>query len=60
MAFYFGNKRKQLRIDGKLYDIQFYSSTIVDVFDGVKLISLDGFTLLDSNNTYLTAQEGVN
>ena len=59
MAFYFGDKRKQLRINGKLYDIQFYSSTI-DVFDGIKLISLDDFTLLDSNNTYLTAQEEGN
>ena len=45
MAFYFGNERKQLRINNKLYDIQFYSSTI-DVLDGIKLISLDGFTLL--------------
>lgn len=59
MAFYFGNKRKQLRINNKLYDIQFYSSTI-DVFDGIKLISLDDFTLLDSNNTYLTAQKEGN
>ena len=59
MAFYFGNERKQLRINNKLYDIQFYSSTI-DVFDGIKLISLDNFTLLDSNNTYLTAQEEGN
>lgn len=59
MAFYFGNERKQLRINNKLYDIQFYSSTI-DIFDGIKLISLDNFTLLDSNNTYLTAQEEGN
>lgn len=59
MAFYLGNSEKQIRINGVLYDIQFYSSTI-DVLEGIKLISLDGFTLLDSNNTYLTAQEEGN
>lgn len=55
MAFYVGNEKEKIRINGILYDMQFYSS-LIEVFEGIKLISSDNYTLLDSTGTYLTAK----
>lgn len=57
MAFYLGNEQKQIRINGVLYNAQFNSS-LIEVFDRIKLISSDNYTLLDSNGIYLTAERG--
>lgn len=55
MAFYLGNEKNRVRINGILYDVQFNSS-LIEVFEGIKLISSDNYTLLDSTGTYLTAK----
>ena len=55
MAIFLGDKKVKLILDNVIYNIRL--SDIASVFNGVKLLSSEGYTLKDSNGLYITAKE---
>lgn len=55
MAFYIGSNKQKIVSDGMTYCLNLYTST--PITNGIRLLSLDGYTLKDKNGLYLTVKE---
>lgn len=55
MALYLGTDRIKTNINGMAYNLTLFSSTLI--LNGARLLSSDGYILIDSNGTYLTSKE---
>lgn len=53
MAVYLGSNKIEVNIDGIVYDVNFYASTVNNAF----LISSDDYMLVDIDGKYLIARE---
>ena len=56
MALYLGSEKVKINIDGTLYHLNLFSNTAIANF--IRLLSLDGYILKDSNGLYLTIKDG--
>ena len=56
MALYLGSKAYQLRLGGQIFTPKFFSN-LVDIFNGVVLVTSDGYQLVDANGVTITAEE---
>ena len=56
MGLYLGNEKVKLYLDDVAYILDVYSET--PIANGIRLISSDGYILIDSNGRYLTFKEG--
>ena len=52
MALYLGSEKVKINIDGTLYHLNLFSNTAIANF--IRLLSLVGYILKDSNGLYLT------
>lgn len=56
MGFYIGESKKQkVIIDGVIYRFDVFSEELIT--NGMRLLSSDGYVLIDSKLLYLTAKE---
>ena len=55
MALYLGSNKKNISIGSLMYNINFYSA-IVEMINGIVLLSSDNYTLKDKNGLYITAK----
>lgn len=55
MALYLGSERIKVNINGVVYNLNLFSET--SIFNGVLLLSSEGYILKDINELYLTAKE---
>ncbi len=55
MAVYLGSNGYKVNLDGKVYNLNLYTKTIIA--NGVLLLTSDGSILKTLNNLYLTAKE---
>lgn len=58
MALYLGSDKVKINLDGLVYNLNLFSSTII--LNGVKLLSSEEYILRDCNGLYLTAKESEN
>lgn len=56
MALYLGSSDKlKINLDDIIYNLNLFSTT--PITNGIRLLSLDNYTLKDSNGLYLTIKE---
>ena len=55
MALYLGSDKVKISLDGVLYNLNLFSSTLI--LSGIKLLSSEGYILKDSNGLFLTVKE---
>ena len=55
MALYLGNKKQKIIVDNKIVNL--IVPSVMEIFNGVKLLSFDKYTLTDKNGRILTAKE---
>lgn len=55
MALYLGNKKTKIVVDNKIVNL--IVPSVMEIFNGVKLLSFDKYTLTDKNGRILTAKE---
>lgn len=55
MALYLGNDKVKINLNGVVYNLNFASA--MPIFNGVLLLSSEGYILKDINELYLTAKE---
>lgn len=55
MAMYLGSNKYKINLDGKIYNLNLYTKTIIT--DSVLLLTSDGSILKTLNNLYLTVKE---
>ena len=55
MALYLGDKKLVVKVNGQKNKLIAMASQVIT--NGKRLISSDGYTLLDRNGTYLTVQD---
>lgn len=58
MALYLGNNKVKINLDGMIRKIAVFEDIDHVLLEGIKLLSLDGYALKDSNGFYITAKEG--
>lgn len=55
MAFYLGDERLKINLNGNLYQLNIFSELLI--LNGILLISSERYILKDSNGVYLTTKE---
>ncbi len=55
MGLYLGSKKKKLKLNGTTYFMNI--TPVPTIFNGIRLLSSDGYILKDSNGLYLAAKE---
>ena len=56
MPLYLGGNAVKININGIQYYLNLFSTTTI--FNGIRLMSSEGYILKDSNGIYLTVKEG--
>ena len=57
MATYLGDDKIKININGVVYKLNLFSTT--PIFNGISLLSSEGYILKDNNGIYLTVKEGI-
>jgi hypothetical protein len=55
MALYLGSGKIKMNLNGVTYDLNLFSLT--PIFNGVRLLSSEGYILKDSDGLFLTSKE---
>ena len=55
MALYLGGEKVKINIDGIVYNLNLFSDALI--FNGILLLSSEGYILKDSSGLYLAAKE---
>lgn len=55
MALYLGGEKVKINLDGVTYKLEMWSDP--PITNGIRLVSSDGYILIDANGRYLTTKE---